>query len=285
VSSNEQMKQTRRADKKLETLELNIKHLKRVIATLQEENIGLKKQIDSVKRDQIEYLQNVSHQLVAPLNAIKWHVENLTEGRYSNIERITKVLRSIYSQATISVHLAKNFALMSNLEADHKLTALKEPPSKVNIFRLLVNLSDDFQPLAWDKDVQIQVLDDPFETVPDVWAIKNLVSQVFSNIIENAVKYSKSNTTISVSGFHDSTDNTVCIKISNFGIPLPEGQLEQVFVRGFRTPEARNTYPAGTGFGMYIAKRIVDIHDGEIRCTKGENGLTIFEVKLKVKPS
>ena len=76
---------------------------------LREQNESLTKQYDQLKKEQISYLQNVSHQLVAPLNAIKWHIENLTAGRLSTTDRIQKVLRSIYSQSTISVHLAKNF--------------------------------------------------------------------------------------------------------------------------------------------------------------------------------
>ena len=112
---------------------------------------------EQVKTEQVEYLQNVSHQLVAPLNAIKWHIENLTAGRLTNVERINKVLRSVYSQSTIAVHLAKNFALMSNLEADHALTSLKEPLQPVSLCALAINLADDFQPLGWDRNVQIRV--------------------------------------------------------------------------------------------------------------------------------
>lgn len=81
------------------------------LAALQQENRALQEQLDRVNRERIEYLQNVSHQLVAPLNAIKWHIENITQARVG-IERATKVLRSVYSQATLAVHLAKNFALM-----------------------------------------------------------------------------------------------------------------------------------------------------------------------------
>lgn len=54
----------------------------------------LERQIEQVNRERVEYLQNVSHQLVAPLNAIKWHIENLTESRLS-VERGKKVMRSI----------------------------------------------------------------------------------------------------------------------------------------------------------------------------------------------
>jgi signal transduction histidine kinase len=100
----------------------------KTIKALQEEIRRLSDQLARNERERIEYLQNVSHQLVAPLNAIKWHIENLTQARVGP-NRGRKVLRSVYSQATLAVHLAKNFALMSNLEEDHALNALREPPT------------------------------------------------------------------------------------------------------------------------------------------------------------
>ena len=123
----------------------------RRIKELEQRCWHLEKQLEKVKNEQTEYLQNVSHQLVAPLNAIKWHIENLTNARLS-VDRAKKVLRSVYSQSTIAVHLAKNFALMSNLEEDHALTALKEPLQAVSLCQLAINLADDFQPLGWDKN-------------------------------------------------------------------------------------------------------------------------------------
>src|SRR4051794_15290254 len=102
------------------------------IARLEHDKDKLRAEMDRGGKERIEYLQNVSHQLVAPLNAIKWHIENITNNRVG-VERAKKVLRSIYSQATIAVHLSKNFALMSNLDADHALTALKEPLQPVDL--------------------------------------------------------------------------------------------------------------------------------------------------------
>jgi light-regulated signal transduction histidine kinase (bacteriophytochrome) len=118
------------------------------IALLEQECAHLNRELSRIKIEQTNYLQNVSHQLVAPLNAIKWHIENLTAGRMNNVERAKKVMRSVYSQASIAVHLAKNFALMSNLEEDHALSALKEPLQPISLLRLTINLADDFQPLA-----------------------------------------------------------------------------------------------------------------------------------------
>lgn len=252
--------------------------------SLKETNKSLQAQFEQIKREQIIYLQNVSHQLVAPLNAMKWHIENLTAGRLRSVERGKKVLRSIYSQATIAVHLAKNFALMSNLEADQTLAAQREPLEPVELLRLMVNLADDFQPLGWDKNVHILVIDHPLEEAPPVLAIKNLISQVFSNIIENAVKYSETDTEVTIYGHYNPDNDTVCVCISNKGIPLPPNEeIECIFTRGYRSKDAQNIYPAGTGFGMYISKRIVDIHEGNITAYTDQGGYSVFQVTLSVK--
>lgn len=254
----------------------NVKEVER----LRSENQRLRQLLAQGKQEQVEYLQNVSHQLVAPLNAIKWHVENLTAGRLG-VERGRKVLRSIYSQATIAVHLAKNFALMTNLEADHALSTLKEPLEPVNMCKLMINLADDFQPLSWDKRLNIRVVDIPLNAAPDVLVMKQLVSQVFSNIIENATKYSHEDSDIVISGEYNSGNETVSVHVKNNGIALPT-DIRKVFERGYRGEQARNKYPAGTGFGLYIAKRIVELHEGEITVTTGKIGEVTFSVTLPV---
>jgi signal transduction histidine kinase len=253
-----------------------------VVAALEKENRQLRDQLDRVKRERIEYLQNVSHQLVAPLNAIKWHIENLTEARVT-IERGRKVLRSVYSQATLAVHLAKNFALMSNLEGDHALNALREPLQAVDLCKLLVNLADDFQPQGWDKNIQIVVKNHPLEKAPDVLVMRPLVSQVFTNIIENGIKYAKKSSDIVIEGAHNPTRDLVSVTVWNDGISLTPADAKRIFDRGYRTQEAKNLYPAGTGFGLYIAKRIVDLHEGEIYASTDSRGRVGFTVALSVR--
>jgi len=251
------------------------------IRKLEAENAKLKGRLEQVESERIQYLQNVSHQLVAPLNAIKWHIENLTEARIG-VDRAKKVLRSIYSQATLAVHLAKNFSLMSNLEEDHALTALKEPLQEIGLCRLLINLADDFQPLASDRNITIHVRTAPLDEAPQVLAMKPLISQLFSNVIENAVKYSDDNTQILIEGTHAERTDTVTVKIANRGIEIREDYLASIFDRGVRTPEAQSKYPAGTGFGLYIAKKIAEIHEGSIGANM-EGALTVFSVTLTVR--
>jgi signal transduction histidine kinase len=251
-------------------------------SALVRENARLKSELAKVQQERIEYLQNVSHQLVAPLNAIKWHIENITSNRVG-VDRAKKVLRSIYSQSTIAVHLAKNFALMSNLDADHSLSALKEPLQEVNIFGLLVNLADDYQPQGWDKQITISVKNgSSLEGAPTVLAMKPLLSQVFSNMIENAVKYSRRNSEIGIDGAYHPKSEVVSVTIRSHGLRLKDEDKDKIFERGFRTADAKNLYPAGTGFGLFIAKRIVEIHEGAISAAPTDDG-AIFEVVLPMR--
>lgn len=255
--------------------------LRKRMAQLEEVNTQLMQRMAQIERERVEYLQNVAHQLVAPLNAIKWHIENLTEARVG-IERAKKVLRSVYSQATLAVHLAKNFNLMSNLEADHALSKLKEPLQDIDLRRLLVNLADDFQPLAWDRNVNIVVDNTRFDARPSVLAMKPLISQVFSNIIENAVKYSDPDTQIVIQGRYVAESDSFSVFVHNQGIRLHPDQEKRIFERGFRSVEAERRYPAGTGFGLYIAKRIVEIHEGKLEAST-RDGWIVFEVRLSVR--
>ncbi|RTM15246.1 MAG: HAMP domain-containing histidine kinase [Bradyrhizobiaceae bacterium] len=255
---------------------------KRTIEILERKCTALQAELDTVKIEQANYLQNISHQLVAPLNAIKWHIENLTSGRMTNIDRAKKVMRSVYSQSTIAVHLAKNFALMSNLEGDHALTALKEPLQPVSLCRLAINLADDFQPLGWDKEIDIAVDKTNFETASEVLVMKPLINQVLSNVIENAVKYSNPGSKILIGGKYNKDHDSVSVVIRNHGIPLP-AQVADVFKRGYRSDSAKNKYPAGTGFGLFIAKRIVEIHEGTISAQMLGRDEVVFTITLSVR--
>lgn len=112
--------------------------------------------------------------------------------------------------------------------------------------------------------------------------MKPLINQVFSNIIENAVKYSKNESAIQITGRYDKARDAIEVSVSSYGIPLPR-EVAHIFERGYRSEEAKNKYPAGTGFGLYIAKRIVEIHKGHISAVMTNRGAAIFTVSLSVR--
>ncbi len=233
------------------------------IEDLRKQVDDLKKQLQSSKDLSKMYLQNVAHQLTAPLGAIKWSIEALKDEKIP-VQRKGNLLRSVYSQATILVHLIKNFALMSNLEADEQLGQMRnEDP--IDLMLLAINLANDFQPQAFDVQKKIVVDNDSFKALlgtRKVRAEKNLVAQAISNLLENAVKYADGETTISVRA--ERVDG-VGVSVTSIGMPISATEKEKIFERGVRGSTARQRVPAGTGIGLYLAKRVMQLHEGAVR--------------------
>ena len=239
------------------------------LAKMAAENAALKVELQGARTNNQRYLQNVAHQLTAPLGAIKWSIEALKDPEI-RLERKGKLLSSIYSQATILVHLIKNFALMSNLEADHELGQFREKPEPVDILRMCINLANDFQPQAAERGVGIVVSERSFLTArpPEhVRIVKNLVAQALSNLLENAVKYSDIKTTIVIKAdiaADGALEGSLIVSVVSIGIPIKELERKRLFDRGFRGDAAKQKVPAGTGIGLYLANRVMQLHGGAL---------------------
>jgi signal transduction histidine kinase len=192
------------------------------------------------------------------------------------------LLNSIYCQGTILAHLIKNFSFMSDLEAGHNLNSFREKPEDVDIYLLCVNFVNDFQPVASFKDQKITVMEHEFERHrrPKISAIKNLFSQVVYNLLENATKYADGDSTIAIGLDADST--SVTLKFSSIGAPISQAEAQRIFDRGERGAGAKALNPAGTGFGLYIARRIVEIHRGQISVeTNGKSSVFLVTCPMR----
>lgn len=219
--------------------------------------------IQEAERSKREYMQNVAHQLAAPINAIKMNIESLEHPRIP-FDRKRGLLRSIYAQGTILAHLIKNFSLMSHLEADHSLKGFREDPELVDVFLLCVNFTNDFQPMGKYKDQSIFVDEEKFDAAkrPKIFVIRNLFAQVIYNLLENATKYGDEGSEIIVGIRVD--DKHITTTVTNSGPPILKEEMPKLFDRGYRGWQAARLHPAGTGFGLFIVRRIMEIHGGDV---------------------
>jgi signal transduction histidine kinase len=239
------------------------------IAKLKTETAELRAELEEARKSNQQYLQNVAHQLTAPLGAIKWSIEALKDAEIP-IQRKSKLLSSIYSQGTILIHLIKNFALMSNLEADLELGQFRDRPEPIDILRLSINLANDFQPQAAERQVGIVVEDNSFEEALEgkkVEMVKNLIAQALSNLLENAVKYSDLRSTIIIAAARIGVPPlpvSLVISVTSTGLPIKSEETKLLFERGFRGSMAKQKVPAGTGIGLYLAKRVMTLHQGAL---------------------
>lgn len=252
---------------------------------LKQEILRLKRELkermnvqDEAERAKTEYMQNVAHQLTAPINAIKMNIESIRDPKVS-VQRKNILLSSIYAQGTILVHLIKNFSLMSHLEADHTLEGFRDEVEEVDLFRLCINLCNDFQPMGAYKKQRIETVEDDFKRnrMPKVRVIKNLIAQVIYNLLENAVKYGDKESTINIRLTVE--PKFYLLHVYSTGVAINSEDIPRLFERGYRGNSASAKHPAGTGFGLYIAKRIAEIHHGDLLVHAKEKD-TIFTLKL-----
>lgn len=237
----------------------------------------------AAENSKTEYLQNVAHQLATPINAIKLNIDSLV---YPGIQISQRrvLLNSIYCQGTILAHLVKNFSFMSHLDAGHTLESFRDKPEEIDLYLLCVNFVNDFQPIARFKDQKITVIQQDFERHlrPKVWGVKNLLSQVIYNLLENVTKYADSDSLITV-GMEASGDS-INLTFSSEGEKISDADSDRIFKRGERGAKAKAKHPAGTGFGLYMASTIMEIHLGSLTVVpNGRRNVFVVQIARSIK--
>jgi signal transduction histidine kinase len=235
-----------------------------------------------------DWLENVAHQLVAPLTGIEGHAERLFH-RFSRWLReedqhlVDSTLEAILASAKMAARLARNFAWIA---ADHDDLEHLDLTPKHDLIGLLIACARNIQGLAAQRRLRrVHVDKESLEPLNGQIALdRRLFSQAVANLLDNAVKYADKWTEVVIHGTIDQAQRRGHIHVTNEGIPLTEDQVEKVFKREYRTPAAVRKYAVGTGIGLPIARAIVRLHGGDLTVepsTPTETGFkTIFTIEL-----
>jgi signal transduction histidine kinase len=105
--------------------------------------------------------------------------------------------------------------------------------------------------------------------------------QVFSNLVENAIKYSPEDTKILVSS--EETTSKVIVQVADQGSGIPADELPNIFMKFFRSKNAKSSPIKGSGLGLYLAKYFTELHKGRIFVESSHGNGSTFTVELPVK--
>ena len=221
------------------------------------------------KNDLIVYL---AHDLKTPLTSV---IGYLTLLRDEN--KISEELREKY----LSISLEKAERLEDLINEFFEITRFNLSNitleySRVNLTRLLEQLTYEFKPMLLEKNLKCDL-----EIAPDT-IIKcdvNKMQRVFDNLLRNAVNYSFENATIHIVATQN--ENHLSITFTNCGNTIPQEKLKRIFEQFYRLDTARSTGNGGAGLGLAIAKEIVELHNGAITA-RSENEVIQFEVTIPV---
>jgi two-component system phosphate regulon sensor histidine kinase PhoR len=220
-------------------------------AEQRKEEIELLQQNEAYRK---EFLQNLSHELKTPIFAIQGYVDTLLNGALDKPEVNTKFLQSTSRNVDRLVNLVDDLDSISKLESGEQLL-LKD---NFVIQDLLKEVYESLSIRADEKEIKCSVKKG-CEFPLAVFGDKEKIRQVFTNLVDNAIKYGKQNGTIEAS-FYKVDGARVLIEISDDGSGIAEEHLLRIFERFYRTDLARSRKVGGSGLGLAICKHIIEAH-------------------------
>jgi two-component system, NtrC family, sensor histidine kinase KinB len=225
-----------------------------------------------IDRMKTEFVSVASHQLKTPLTGIKWMTELLM--RCGLNEEQTEFAQSAHESTNRMIKLINELLDVSHIETGRKFDVRKE---RTDIITLLDSILEELNENAEKKDILIEKSKEtPPELMVDIDISK--IRHVITNLIDNAIKYSKQDGRIEVSCVKNKSE--IVFFVRDYGIGIPQEQQKRLFEKFFRADNAVLSETDGTGLGLYIVRAIVEAHDGKVWFESTENISTTFYIKL-----
>jgi signal transduction histidine kinase len=239
---------------------------------LRSSNTKLRK-LDATKD---EFISMASHQLRTPLTSIKGYVSMLLDG---DAGELSPQQRKLLSEAFVSsermVRLISDFLNVSRLQTGKFIL----DPKQVNLVRLVEEEIESIERMAAQHDIHLSFRSP--RSFPTLVIDEDKVRQVVMNFIDNAVYYSRPKSTIVVKLHKDVSD--IVFEVHDHGIGVPKEMQGQLFTKFFRADNARRKRPDGTGIGLYLAKKIIMSHGGQVLFSSTEGKGSMFGFRIPIK--
>ncbi len=221
-------------------------------------------ELEKVNRLMLEYVSHVSHELRTPLTSIKAYVEAIAQHADDPKFKEKGAFLGIVGKETERlIRVVNDILNVSNIEFGERPLERRS----FTVSEIVDQVADTLRPKLDDKRIRLEAVLP--EDLPRIDADRDLIIQVFINLIANAIKYSTEGTTIRVRGAEEAV--SVRISIEDEGIGIPPGSLEKVFERYYRVKSEKSRMDDGIGLGLAIVKNIIDRHGGAIRVESEEN--------------
>ena len=217
-----------------------------------------------------EFVSNASHELRTPLAGIRASAETLQRGAIDDLEGRGAFIQMIREDVDRMEQLIVEMLELSRLESGESPLELK----MIDANSLVETAIRQFSSIAIESELKLET--NLSEGLPTVLVDSKMIDHVFTNLISNAVKWSRAGDTITVKGWID--EGTVWFSVGDTGLGIEPEHLPHIFERFFKTDAGRSQ--PGTGLGLSIARHIVDAHGGVMSATSsvGEGSEFAFTV-------
>ena len=218
---------------------------------------SLKRGYEKMRTD---FIANVSHELRTPLSSIIASVETIQNNANNDKTAQIKFLESMGKQAWRMSRLVEDLLTLSKIESDDKELHFES----INVADLVQGVVDNLYNKADKKNIKIRIIKNTDKL--NVKADYDAMMQVFINLLDNAINYSKENSNITIN-FDEETNNYklyLKISITDEGDGIEKKYIKRITQRFYRVDKNRSRMQGGTGLGLAIVKHIIQRHQGEL---------------------
>jgi len=251
-------------------------------------NITPLKNIEKVRSS---FIANVSHELKTPLATVMGFLETIRGPAKDDKKSMSKFLGIMDKETIRMKRLIDDLLVVSKIESDEHI----HPTKKVNLIKTLNNVIESLMEYALKKNIQIRT-DYQLNENLSVLGNEDELVQVFTNIIDNSIKYGKINSSIDIKAeeVKEQTDQSedkklfpqlilkISVKDESDGIHAKH--LSRLTERFYRVDAARSKEIGGTGLGLTIVKHILNKHRGHLDIKSEINQGSTFTVELPIAP-
>ncbi|MEG0439367.1 MAG: ATP-binding protein [Solibacillus sp.] len=228
--------------------------------------------LEQIRKD---FVANVSHELRTPITSIKGFSETLLDGAFKDEQMMLSFLGIINEESNRIQALVNELLELSKIE-QHGFTVNALPTRLQDI---LVRVVDITSAQLESKNMQFEV---EIEQDAIILGDTNRLIQVFTNLINNAIAYSKEDTMVTIR--ISTNDQYGIFEVKDQGIGIEKAEIARIFERFYRVDRARSRNSGGTGLGLSIVKHLIEAHHGKIQVTSEVGSGTSMKVYLPLAP-
>ena len=224
------------------------------------------------ERERREFVSTVSHELRTPLTTMNSYIEALEEGVLNDKELAPQFIDTIHKETTRMIRMVNELMQLGKMDIKEE----HYDKEFIDINKLIEQISDRFELTHPEKNFIKYIPKTPIFVEGD----QDKLTQVFDNIMNNAIKYSPNGKNITVRVRQNYNHNRVSISIKDEGVGIPLVHIDKIFKRFYRVDKSRQRTMGGTGLGLALAKNIVEAHRGRIWAQSREGYGSIIFVTL-----
>jgi two-component system, OmpR family, phosphate regulon sensor histidine kinase PhoR len=218
-----------------------------------------------------DFVANISHEIRTPITAIKGFSETLLEGAIDDRENALRFLEVIRQNSVRINNLVEDLLTLSGIE----LGVISLEKSQVELREILDQIASIFEEKAREKNIGLSAL--VHEDVSMVEADRDRLIQIFTNLVDNAIKFTETGTVT----FGSSSENgRHFLFVEDTGIGVSARHLPRLGERFYRVDTARSRKMGGTGLGLAIVKHLVNAHGWDMKIKSDQGSGTAVRIYL-----